>query len=63
MAEIDAVPMLEIENQDVRCSHAATVGRIDAEKLFYLMSRGIDRAAAEQILIDGFVEPYLSKFA
>lgn len=62
-AEIDAVPMLEIENQDVRCSHAATVGRLDAEKLFYLMSRGIDRASAEAMLIDAFMEPYLSKLA
>lgn len=62
-AEIDAVPMLEIENQDVRCSHAATVGRIDAEKMFYLMSRGLDRAAAEAMLIDAFMEPYLAKLS
>jgi len=62
-AEIDAVPMLEIGNQDVRCSHAATVGRIDAEKLFYLMSRGLDRAAAEATLVDAFMEPYLAKLA
>ncbi len=62
-SEIDAVPMLEIENQDVRCSHAATVGRLDAEKLFYLMSRGLDRASAEAILIEAFVEPYLSKLS
>jgi Fe-S cluster assembly protein SufD len=60
-AEIDAVPMLEIENQDVRCSHAATVGRIDEEKMFYLMSRGLDRSSAEAMLIDAFIEPYLSK--
>jgi Fe-S cluster assembly protein SufD len=62
-AEIDAIPMLEIANQDVRCSHAATVGRLDAEKLFYLMSRGLDRASAEAMLIDAFVEPYLSKLS
>ncbi len=62
-SEIDAVPMLEIENQDVRCSHAATVGRLDAEKLFYLMSRGLDRVSAEAMLIDAFVEPYLSKLS
>jgi len=62
-AEIDAVPMLEIENQDVRCSHAATVGRIDAEKLFYLMSRGLDRAAAEAMLVEAFMEPYLAKLS
>lgn len=62
-AEINAVPMLEIENQDVRCSHAATVGRIEEEKLFYLMSRGIDRAEAEKMMIEGFIEPYLLKLA
>lgn len=62
-AEIDAVPMLEIGNQDVRCGHAATVGRLDAEKMFYLMSRGLDRASAEAMLIDAFVEPYLAKLS
>jgi Fe-S cluster assembly protein SufD len=62
-AEIDAVPMLEIGNQDVRCSHAATVGRLDAEKMFYLMSRGLDRASAESMLIDAFMEPYLAKLS
>jgi Fe-S cluster assembly protein SufD len=62
-AEIDAVPMLEIENQDVRCSHAATVGRIDAEKMFYLMSRGIDQASAEAMLVGAFMEPYLAKLS
>lgn len=59
-AEIDAVPNLEIENQDVRCGHAASIGRLDEEKLFYLMSRGLDRQAAERVLIDAFIEPFLS---
>ncbi len=63
MAEIDAVPMLEIENQHVRCSHAATVGRLDAEKKFYLMSRGLDEASAEGMLIEAFTEPYLAKLS
>lgn len=59
-AEIDAVPNLEIENQDVKSGHAASIGRLDEEKLFYLMSRGLDRAAAERVLIDAFIEPFLS---
>ncbi len=63
IAEVDAVPMLEIENQDVRCSHAATVGRLDTEKKFYLMSRGLDEASAEAMLIDAFTEPYLAKLS
>jgi Fe-S cluster assembly protein SufD len=62
-AEIDAIPTLEIEEPDVRCAHAATVGRLDAEKLFYLQSRGLDRAAAEATLVEGFIEPYLSKLS
>ena len=62
-AEIDAVPNLEIENQDVRCGHAASIGRLDEEKLFYLMSRGLDRAAAERALIEAFIEPFLASVA
>jgi Fe-S cluster assembly protein SufD len=62
-AEIDAIPTLEIEEPDVRCAHAATVGRLDAEKLFYLQSRGLDRAAAEATLVEGFLDPYLSKLS
>ncbi len=62
-AEIDAVPNLEIENPDVRCGHAASIGRIDGEKMFYLMSRGLDRAAAEWMLIGAFIEPFLSSLA
>lgn len=62
-AEIDAVPDLEIGNQDVKCGHAASIGRLDEEKLFYLMSRGLDRAAAERALIDAFVAPFLESVA
>jgi len=47
----------------VRCGHAASIGRLDEEKLFYLMSRGLDRAAAERVLIDAFIEPFLSAVA
>lgn len=58
-AEMDAVPTLEILNDDVRCGHAAAVGRPDEEKLFYLMSRGLDRGAAVRALVDGFVAPFV----
>jgi Fe-S cluster assembly protein SufD len=54
-AHADAIPGLEIEANDVRCTHAATVGRIDAEQLFYLMSRGLGRAEAERLLVGGFL--------
>ncbi len=56
-AEIDAVPSLEIESADVRCGHAATVGRLDKEKMFYLMSRGLDEVACRKLLVEGFFAP------
>jgi Fe-S cluster assembly protein SufD len=55
-AHADAIPGLEIEANDVRCTHAATVGRIDKEALFYLMSRGLPRSEAEHLLVRGFLE-------
>ncbi len=54
-AHADAIPGLEIEANDVRCTHAATIGRIDEEQLFYLQSRGLERAAAERLLLGGFL--------
>ncbi len=53
-AEIDTKPQLEIWADDVKCSHAATVGRLDAEQVFYLRSRGIDEAAARELLTAAF---------
>ena len=55
-AHADAIPGLEIEANDVRCTHAATVARLDAEQIFYLMSRGLTRAEAEHLLVGGFLE-------
>lgn len=53
-AEIDVKPQLEIYNDDVQCSHGATVGKLDEEALFYLESRGMDRKSAEEILTYAF---------
>lgn len=55
----DAVPELEIENDDVQCSHGATIGQIDKDKLFYMMSRGIDAHTAKRQVIKGFFLPIL----
>ncbi len=55
----DAVPELEIENDDVKCSHGATIGQIDLDKLFYMMSRGIDERTAKKQVIKGFFKPIL----
>jgi len=49
-------PRLEIENNDVKASHSATVGKIDDEQLFYLISRGISLEEARKLIINGFLE-------
>ncbi len=60
-AEADVIPMLEIDNSDVRCTHGSTVGQIDKEKLFYLMARGMDEETARKELIRGFYEQMLAR--
>ena len=55
-AHADAIPGLEIEANDVRCTHAATLGRIDRDLLFYLMSRGLTHSEAERLIVSGFLE-------
>ncbi|MFC3395321.1 Fe-S cluster assembly protein SufD [Brenneria rubrifaciens] len=54
LAEVDTKPQLEIYADDVKCSHGATIGRIDEEQLFYLRSRGITRQDAHQMIIFAF---------
>lgn len=60
-AMANSKPELEIENNDVRCSHAASVGQMDPNEVFYLQSRGIDRASAERLIVRGFLEEVLGK--
>jgi Fe-S cluster assembly protein SufD len=55
-AEIDTKPELEIYANDVKCSHGATTGQLDATALFYLRSRGLDEATARALLIRAFAE-------
>ena len=62
-AEIDVRPQLEIYTDDVRCSHGATAGKLDESMLFYLLSRGLDRDAAQRLLKWAFVEDVVSKVA
>ncbi|MBI1970644.1 Fe-S cluster assembly protein SufD [Candidatus Woesearchaeota archaeon] len=54
-ARIDAVPILEIKNNDVKCSHGTSIGYVDDEKLFYMMSRGLSEEEARQHIIEGFL--------
>ncbi|MCB9359248.1 SufD family Fe-S cluster assembly protein [Candidatus Woesearchaeota archaeon] len=60
-AEADAIPNLEIHNHDVKCSHGSTVGQIDKDKVFYLMSRGLSEKEAQLCIIQGFFSPVLEK--
>jgi Fe-S cluster assembly protein SufD len=55
------IPGLEILANDVRCTHGATVGRVDAEQLFYLMSRGLSRPEAERLIVRGFFQDVLDR--
>jgi Fe-S cluster assembly protein SufD len=54
-AEIDSKPQLEIYADDVKCSHGATVGEIDANQLFYLRARGIPEPKARSMLVEAFL--------
>ena len=60
-AEATSLPNLEIEADDVRCSHAATVGHLDQEELFYIMTRGISRREAERLVVFGFFGEVLER--
>jgi len=60
-ARADSLPNLEIEADDVKCSHGATVGQLDDESLFYLMSRGLPRSRAERLVVLGFLGEVLSR--
>ena len=55
------IPGLEILANDVRCTHGATVGRVDREQLFYLMARGLPRAEAERLIVRGFFSDVLDR--
>jgi Fe-S cluster assembly protein SufD len=58
-----SIPNLEIEADDVRCGHAASVGPVEEEQLFYLMSRGIPRSAAERLIVFGFFNEVLDRIS
>src|SRR3954454_24733095 len=60
-AHADAIPGLEIEANDVRCTHAAAVAQIDPEQLHYLRSHGLAVEEAKRLVIEGFLEPLLER--
>ncbi len=60
-AHADAIPGLEIEADDVRCTHAAAVAQLDPDQLFYLRSRGLPEATAKSLVVEGFVGDLLHR--
>ncbi|MCJ7584661.1 MAG: Fe-S cluster assembly protein SufD [Anaerolineales bacterium] len=60
-ARADSIPGLEILADDVRCTHGATVGKLEEEPLFYLKSRGIPNKDAERLIVEGFFDPIMQR--
>ena len=60
-ARADSIPGLEILADDVRCTHGATIGQLDSEQVYYLMSRGLSELQAESLVVDGFFSPVLER--
>jgi Fe-S cluster assembly protein SufD len=60
-AHADSIPGLEIMANDVRCTHGATLGRVDRDQLFYLMTRGLSRGEAERLIVRGFFQDVLDR--
>ena len=60
-ARADSIPGLEIEANDVRCTHGATVGQVDDEQMFYLRSRGLSEHHAQRLIVEGFFEPLMDR--
>jgi Fe-S cluster assembly protein SufD len=61
-AHADAIPGLEIQANDVRCTHAAAVAQVDPEQLFYLRSHGLDEEVAKRLVIEGFLSALVERF-
>ena len=60
-AVADSIPNLEIDNNDVRCTHGASIGKIDMEKMFYMKSRGLNEEQATWKYVKGFFEQLIPK--
>ena len=60
-ARADSIPGLEILADDVRCTHGATVGKLEEEPIFYLKSRGIPQHDAERVVVEGFFDPIMQR--
>jgi Fe-S cluster assembly protein SufD len=61
-AHADAIPGLEIQANDVRCTHAAAIAQVDPDQLYYLRARGLPRAEAQRLVIEGFLAALVERF-
>jgi Fe-S cluster assembly protein SufD len=62
-ARVDAIPSVLVSSDDVSASHGGTVGELDESSIFYMQTRGLDRAAAVRVIVEGFFEPLISELA
>ncbi len=62
-ARLDAIPSVLVSADDVSASHGGTVGELDESSIFYMQSRGLDRAAAVKVIVEGFFEPTIGELA
>ena len=62
-AHADAIPGLEIQADDVRCTHAAAIAQLDRDQLYYLQSHGLPKPAAQRLIIDGFLQELVARLA
>jgi Fe-S cluster assembly protein SufD len=62
-ARLDAIPSVLVSADDVSASHGGTVGELDEALIFYMQSRGLDRAAAVKVIVEGFFEPTIGELA
>ena len=60
-ARADSIPGLEILANDVRCTHGATIGHVDAEQMYYLKTRGLPHLEAQRLIVEGFFAPVLDR--
>lgn len=60
-AESNSIPKLEIDNNDVKCTHGASISQLDEEKLFYLMSRGLNEKEAKITFVKGFLQEIINE--
>jgi Fe-S cluster assembly protein SufD len=60
-AHADSIPGLEIQANDVRCTHGATVSQVEEEHLFYLQARGLPRSEAQNLIVEGFFRPVIDR--